>query len=59
MPGAAGLQAPELFYPRKESLRDAVSCSWNAEEKILDLTFREAPCARLFRFPCGPDLKES
>lgn len=51
MPEAARLLEPEIFYPRKESLREAVSHSWDPERGVLSVTFREAPCARLFRFP--------
>ena len=53
LPEAERLLTPEIFYPSKESLQPAVDFSWDEKKKILTVTFREAPCARLFRFPCS------
>lgn len=50
MPGALKLREPEILYPRKENMKDALEFSWDASNKILHIICRKAPCARLFSF---------
>ena len=50
MPGSLKLRKPEILYPRKENMTDALDFSWDAGNKILHVTCRKAPCARLFSF---------
>ena len=50
MPGAQKLKEPEILYPRKENMEDALEFSWDEIYKILHVICRKAPCARLFSF---------